>query len=937
MKRMLTYRVDVPRLLAVVLSWSMSIVGQSQLVVNTSQAPATLVQNVILGGGVFASNVIFNGAPGANFPPGPDIRIGRFNGTNSNLGLANGVLLHSGDVSYVPGPNDQEVVGAGGWVPDATPDADLAQLAQVTGWQLGSGSLVYNKADLQFDFIPLYDMVRFRYVFSSEEYERWTCLPYNDAFGFFLSGPGINGPFSNNAINLALVPGTLTPVGVNTVNSGMVANNANGGNVLDPFAGCFAIDSSWFQNTQYYIYNGSWVQGLLGGAQTETPYCCDPYYIQHNGLTVVLEATAAVKCGEQYRIKMAIADIGDFRVPSAVYIEQGSFTSTDRFRMDVAPGPNVEIIAGDTTFIESSCDSVYLRFHRMGGFYLDEDLLITVSGTSTPGVDYMPELPTLVHFDQFDSTVVIPIAVPLDADGPEDLVITIVTCDGLKLQTYIYTIDQRPPLEVELEDQEAFCPGSFTLTPEVSGGSNDPANWTYLWSTGETTPSIVVEVEESTQYWVTVSDSCWAEAVTDSAWVLIPDYVPMALDVTPDTAVACLGFADVGVVASGGAGGYTYEWTSNGNVVGTTDSITVPASLGTVYVVEVTDQCGQVALDSLTVTTGPTPPLVITAVGDTVMCAGMPMVLQVVSVSGGGGTYSYEWGVPPGTVPVNNPTLEVTVNDDSYFTVTVRDECGNVADTTLAAIVQDFDPLVITVSGDTIVCPGEPVVLWVEVEGGAGGYTISWPGIGSGSPVTWTAVPGGIDALVSVSDACGITVNDTVSVAVYPASVRIDPRQDADLTWTFTAISDPSTGNDLEWDLGDGTSATGTTVTHTYEEPDAYWVILYMTTAEGCVAVDSVRTRPPSGTIYFPNAFTPNGDGYNDTFGGAGVLIDKYELLVFDRWGRVLFESTDMTVRWNGRSSDGEEVMDGVYQYRYRVSGLGLPMKQGFGHVTLLR
>jgi gliding motility-associated-like protein len=267
----------------------------------------------------------------------------------------------------------------------------------------------------------------------------------------------------------------------------------------------------------------------------------------------------------------------------------------------------------------------------------------------------------------------------------------------------------------------------------------------------------------------------------------------------------------------------------------------------------------------------------------------------------------------------------------------VRDECGNVADTTLAAIVQDFDPLVITVSGDTIVCPGEPVVLWVEVEGGAGGYTISWPGIGSGSPVTWTAVPGGIDALVSVSDACGITVNDTVSVAVYPASVRIDPRQDADLTWTFTAISDPAIGNDLEWDLGDGTSATGTTVTHTYEEPDAYWVILYMTTPEGCVAVDSVRTRPPSGTIYFPNTFTPNGDGYNDTFGGDGALIDKYELLVFDRWGRILFESSDMTVRWNGRSSDGEEVMDGVYPYRYRVSGLDLPLKQGFGHVTLLR
>jgi gliding motility-associated-like protein len=900
----------------------------AQLVLNQSQPPSVLVQNVLTGPGVFASNVRFNNFPGAAFPPGEEgTRIGRFNGTSCNIGLPGGVILSTGEIQHALGPNNTPQASSGGMPFNGTPDIDISRLSGNPFW--ASGGNVYNLANLEFDFIPIADMITFRYVFASEEYETWACSPYNDAFGFFLSGPGINGIYSNNSINIALIPNTLIPVQLNSVNSGLTAANANGP-MMDPFAGCYAADSNWVANTPYYVYNGS-------GSAFQNPFCCDPYYVQHNGFTVVLTATAAVQCGQQYHVKLAIGNIGDWRYPSAVFLEQGSFTSSERFGMSVRPGPTVEITATDTVFIENDCDSVYLRFHRYGGLYLDEDLTIVASGSATPGEDYVPPLPTSVHFNPLDTLVEVAIAVPVDADGLEELVVTLLTCDGLQQQVYRFVIDQRPPLEVELEDQEAFCPGSFTLTPEVSGGSNDPANWTYLWSTGETTPSIVVEVEESTQYWVTVSDSCWAEAVTDSAWVLIPDYVPMALDVTPDTAVACLGFADVGVVASGGAGGYTYEWTSNGNVVGTTDSITVPASLGTVYVVEVTDQCGQVALDSLTVTTGPTPPLVITAVGDTVMCAGMPMVLQVVSVSGGGGTYSYEWGVPPGTVPVNNPTLEVTVNDDSYFTVTVRDECGNVADTTLAAIVQDFDPLVITVSGDTIVCPGEPVVLWVEVEGGAGGYTISWPGIGSGSPVTWTAVPGGIEALVSVSDACGITVNDTVSVAVYPASVRIDPRQDADLTWTFTAISDPATGNDLEWDLGDGTSATGTTVTHTYEEPDAYWVILYMTTAEGCVAVDSVRTRPPSGTIYFPNAFTPNGDGYNDTFGGAGVLIDKYELLVFDRWGRVLFESTDMTVRWNGRSSDGEEVMDGVYQYRYRVSGLGLPMKQGFGHVTLLR
>jgi hypothetical protein len=596
---------------------------RAQLIMNTTQPPTTLVQNVLLGPGVFASNVTFNGVPGNNFPTEPDRRIARFNGTNCNLGLNGGMVLHTGDVSYLPGPNDQEVVGAGGWAWAATNDADLAQLAQYQGWQLGSGNGVYNKAVLEFDFIPMYDMVKFRYVFTSEEYERWTCLSFNDAFGFLLSGPGINGTFSNNAINIALVPGSLAPVSVNTVNSGMVPNNANYPDALNPFGGCFALDPNFANNTQYYIYNGSWVQGLLGGPQTEPPYCCDPYYIQHNGLTVVMEASAAVKCGQQYHIKMAIGDISDFRVPSAVFIEQGSFTSSDRFEMDVLPGENVEFNATDTTFIESECDSVYLRFHRRGGFYLDEYLQITTSGSATEDVDYASALPDSIHFAQFDSTVVVAIAVPVDADGLEDLRVTLVTCDGLKLQHYDYLIDQREPLVVELDDVQLTCPETVTLTPTVTGGGGDPAAYTYLWNTGATTPSITVDIVESTQFWVTVGD-CWATEVTDSAWVYLPDYVPMVLTMTPDTAIPCLGSAEISVGVTEGAGGYTYEWTLNDQVQGTQPELEVPAANPAVYyVVAVTDACGWTVEDSVLVSQAPPVPLTITVTPDTaIACLG---------------------------------------------------------------------------------------------------------------------------------------------------------------------------------------------------------------------------------------------------------------------------------------------------------------------------
>jgi len=214
---------------------------------------------------------------------------------------------------------------------------------------------------------------------------------------------------------------------------------------------------------------------------------------------------------------------------------------------------------------------------------------------------------------------------------------------------------------------------------------------------------------------------------------------------------------------------------------------------------------------------------------------------------------------------------------------------------------------------------------------------VQWPGIGSGDAVVWTAGYHSVAAVVNVTDACGQVVSDTVGLSVYPAHASIIASQVGDSDWRFQAVTDPSGGVDLEWDLGDGTLVTGqTTVSHTYTDVEAHWVYLYMVTPEGCTAVDSVRTVPPNATIYFPNSFSPNGDGINDTFGGEGVLLDRYELYVFDRWGGIIFQSSDILVRWDG-TMKGEEVMNGVYQYKYLVRGLKMPLKQGFGHVVILR
>lgn len=415
---------------------------RAQLIINQNQNPTALVQNVLLGPGVFASNIQFNGRPGTQIAITDSIwgEIGRFNGTYTHLGLSGGIFLCTNKAEiHLPGPNDTLMSFGGGFHSTGmtTPDLDLSKLTGWANWQVTGGNNIYSSSILEFDFVPINDMVSFRYVFSSEEYERWACSQYNDAFGLFINGPGIptniNGPFTNNAMNIAFIPGSMAPVCINALNSGLM-NYANAnGPLTDSFQYCFAADSNWQANAQYYRYNG----GVWSGyTQVDEPYASDPYYIQHNGMTVVLTASAAVQIGQTYHIKMGIGNVFDNSFPSAVFLEGGSFACADRFTLSVDEGPNVNTSGADPILFESDIDSIYLRFNRWGGFYLNEDLQIAVEGTATAGVDYLPILPDAIHFDQLDSAVVVPITIPVRSPDMREITIHLITSNGYKVMTY---------------------------------------------------------------------------------------------------------------------------------------------------------------------------------------------------------------------------------------------------------------------------------------------------------------------------------------------------------------------------------------------------------------------------------------------------------------------------------------------------------------------
>jgi gliding motility-associated-like protein len=148
-----------------------------------------------------------------------------------------------------------------------------------------------------------------------------------------------------------------------------------------------------------------------------------------------------------------------------------------------------------------------------------------------------------------------------------------------------------------------------------------------------------------------------------------------------------------------------------------------------------------------------------------------------------------------------------------------------------------------------------------------------------------------------------------------------------------------STGEDeILWDLGDLNTSTEQEFQHTYADTGTYIVTLTVTTVNGCV--DEISTEVivlPVINFSVPNAFTPDGDGLNETFffGGFGILEKDFEFLVFNRWGEVVYE-TSAFVPWDG-TVGGIPAPDGVYAYhiRYRDTLGGAHVK--LGHVTLLR
>jgi len=291
------------------LGWGLLVAGtpvRAQSVSDLESSDELTPQNLVdmlIGGGVTISNVTYTGAPRA---------AGVFESGMDAIGFQSGIVLSSGNVQTregdalcsggVEGPNEclETTLPAPTALTQAFGTPGDVQLDELSGFP------TQDAAVLEFDFVPRFSTIQFRYVFASEEYNDFVHTQFNDVFGFYVNG-----------VNCALVPDTQDPVSINTINNG----NPNG----DPAP----------RNPELFRDN-------------VRPEPTLP--TEFDGLTTILTCDAIVEPGVVNHMKLAISDASDALLDSAVFIDAGSFVSGTAIQTELRGaeqvGSRIEVQAG---------------------------------------------------------------------------------------------------------------------------------------------------------------------------------------------------------------------------------------------------------------------------------------------------------------------------------------------------------------------------------------------------------------------------------------------------------------------------------------------------------------------------------------------------------------------------------------------------------------
>lgn len=480
--------------------------------------------------------------------------------------------------------------------------------------------------------------------------------------------------------------------------------------------------------------------------------------------------------------------------------------------------------------------------------------------------------------------------------------------------------------------QNTSCYGyhNGSVIMNVSGGVSP---YTYLWSNSSS--SNPLDSLAAGVYVVTVTD---ANGCTKIRAFTVNQPSEVLIQVSPDDTI-CIGqHATLTCTASGGMGGYIYNWSNNQNL----SSVIVSPNLTQQYLVfaEDSNQCRS-TWDSILVFVHP--PLDLILSGSDTICSGQSITLSAIPSGGNGGPYYFSWS--DGS---QQPAVTVSPSQTGFVTVTVIDQCTvipavdsipvlvyptpqiDVAPLTMEGCM----PLNVEFSNQSILPPGT-ILNWNFGDGNTSDIlspTNIYQQAGSYS-VTLTA---------TTPQQCVDSVALIDVIHVYPlpeAAFAIEPEKVNILHPEINIVDSSKLAASWFYSFGDGEQSVQQSPTHVYADTGKYEIMQIVITEHGC-ADTTMREIVVEGvfTMYIPNAFTPNQDGHNEVFYATGYGIAEVQMLIFNRWGNKVFETNSLNGKWDGRNLyNGSLCAQGVYVYTLKVKDEFGAYHSYHGQVTLIR
>jgi gliding motility-associated-like protein len=465
------------------------------------------------------------------------------------------------------------------------------------------------------------------------------------------------------------------------------------------------------------------------------------------------------------------------------------------------------------------------------------------------------------------------------------------------------------------------APGTWTLTSAPGGISQ----------TGTGTTATFNGLAAGTTYTLTVTNSVGCTSVSSASVVVnsVPGAptAPTAGTITQPTCALPTGTIEV---ASPLGANFTYSIDGTTFQAGTTFSGLNPGNY-TITVLDNTSGCSSVSAASVNIDPVVGTPTLSLVTSTSVTCAGDTDGALEISVAGGIAPYTYAWlpNIGSGNILTNLAagSYDVTVTDDAGCSSTATFAVGS--------------PTAIAVNGieTNVICGSSDGSITTAVSGGTAPYTYSWtPNNEITSSLTGLAA-GNYSVLVTDDNGCAATESFTISttgslpVDINPSYASIDAGETVQLTVTG--------GQNYTWTPATGLSCTdcanpiaSPTTTTTY----------YVTATDpnGCTGGDTIliEIKLACGEIFVPTAFSPNdkGPSANNTLCVYGTPACIKELLfqVYDRWGEVVFETTDITKCWDGMFKD-KMMNSGIYVYRLYAELTNGDIVDTSGNTTLVR